>query len=135
MSDISNKKILRNNAIFTGAIALLTAAIYFFFPHIVYSKVWILISFFFLLTHLSIWIVQNTTRKKSSNFMAIYFSAMIARLFISIIFAAIFILIDKQHVMVFAGNFIVLYLSYLGFEIYTILTNLRHHFTTGSGDS
>ena len=66
--------------------------------------------------------------------MPIYLSAMVARLFISIIFATFFILFDKANVLTFAGNFVVLYLLYLGFEIYGILTNLRHHFTSGSDE-
>jgi hypothetical protein len=66
--------------------------------------------------------------------MNIYLATMVARLFVSIIFATFFILYDQGHVIEFAGNFIVLYLLYLGFEIYGILTNLRHHFKEGSDD-
>lgn len=134
MNDLSNKKLFIHNTAFTLFIIVVTVVLYYLSPQIIYSKTWALIAFFFLLTQLSVWIVQRATRKNPQNFMAVYFSAMIARLFISILLATVFILTDKQHIMVFAGNFIVLYLSYLGFEIYTILTNLRHHFRTGSGD-
>jgi len=74
------------------------------------------------------------TRKKSDNFLAVYFSAMIGRLFISIIFAAIFILTDRTNVFNFSINFLILYLLFLGFEIYGIMTTLRHHFKKGTGD-
>ncbi len=90
--------------------------------------------FFFLLTLFSLYIIEKLTKKKTDNFLAVYFSAMIGRLFISIIFASIFILTDRAHVFNFSINFLILYLLFLGFEIYGIMTNLRHHFKKGTGD-
>ena len=82
----------------------------------------------------SLYIIKKLTKKNQDRFLAVYFSAMIGRLFISIIFAAIFILTDRAHVFNFAINFLILYLLFLGFEIYGIMTNLRHNFKKGSGD-
>ena len=106
----------------------------FFVPKYTYHNVWIIVAFFFLLTLASLYIIEKMTRKKASSFLAVYFSAMVGRLFISIIFAAIFILTDRTHVFNFSINFLVLYLLFLGFEIYGIMTNLRHHFKKGSRD-
>ena len=66
------------------------------------------------------------------NFSAVYFSAIIIRLFISVIFAAILVLTDREHVFAFSTNFLVLYLLFLGFEINGIMTNLHNHFKKGS---
>lgn len=82
----------------------------------------------------SLYIIKKLTKNNSQKFLAVYFSAMIGRLFISIIFAAIFILTDRENVFNFAINFLLLYLLFLGFEIYGIMTNLRHHFKKGSVD-
>ena len=90
--------------------------------------------FFFLLTLASLYIIEKFASKNPDNFLAIYFSAMIGRLFISIIFAAIFILTDRAHVFNFAINFLILYLLFLGFEIYGIMTNLRQNNEKGIGD-
>src|SRR5210317_784710 len=106
----------------------------FFIPQFVYHNIWVILVFFFLLTWFSLYIIEKITRKKPDNFLAVYFSAMIGRLFISIIFATIFILTDRTHVFNFSINFLVLYLLFLGFEIYGIMTNLRHHFKKGSRD-
>jgi hypothetical protein len=106
----------------------------FLIPQYVYHQVWIVLVFFFLLTLASLIVIEKVTRKNAKNFLAIYFSAMIARLFISIIFATIFILTDRSHVFNFAINFLFLYLLFLGFEIYGIITNLRHQFKKGSRD-
>ena len=80
------------------------------------------------------YLIEKVTKRNVENFLAIYFSAMIGRLFISVIFAAIFILIDRANVFNFSINFLFLYLLFLGFEIYGIITNLRLHSTKGTKD-
>ena len=118
--------------VFTVVVFLLAVIANFLQPAIVYGKVWWLIAFFFLLTLFSFRAVITFSGKNPGAFIAIYFTAMIARLFISILVASAFILLDKQHVMTFAYNFIVLYLLFLGFEIYGIITTLRHQNKTGA---
>ncbi len=103
-------------------------------PQYLYHQIWVVLLFFFLLTLASLHIIEKFTKRNSDNFLAIYFSVMIGRLFISIIFAAIFILADRTHVFNFSINFLILYLLFLGFEIYGIMTNLRHHFKKGIED-
>jgi len=119
---------------FSFLVAIGVALFEYFVPAYTYHLVWLVLIFFFLLTLASLYIIEKVTRKKADNFLAIYFTAMIGRLFISIIFAAIFILTDRANVFNFAINFLVLYLLFLGFEIYGILTNLRLHFKKGSRD-
>ena len=114
------------------AIGLLICS--FIIPQFVYQKVWIIIAFFVLLTLASLAVIEKITKKNPDNFLAIYFSVMIGRLFISIIFAVVFILTDREHLFNFSFNFLILYLLFLGFEIYGIITNLRHHFKKGTGD-
>ncbi len=103
-------------------------------PQYIYHQIWIVLLFFFLLTLASLYIIDKLTKHNPDNFLAVYFSIMIARLFISIIFAAIFILGDRTHVFNFSINFLFLYLLFLGFEIYGIMTNLRHINKKGIGD-
>ncbi len=101
-------------------------------PQYLYHQIWLVFIFFFLLTLASLVVIEKFTRRNSENFLAVYFSAMIGRLFISIIFAAIFILTDREHVFNFSINFLILYLLFLGFEIYGIMTKLRTHSKKGS---
>jgi len=105
-----------------------------FLPQYLYHMVWALLLFFFLLTLVSLHLIEKFSKKKSDNFLAVYFSAMIGRLFICIIFAAFFILTDRSHVFNFSINYLLLYLLFLGFEINGIMTNLRHHFKKGIGN-
>lgn len=106
----------------------------FVIPQYIYRQVWIILVFFFLLTLAALAVIEKVASKNSDNFLAIYFSVMLGRLFISIIFAVIFILTDREHIINFSFNFLFLYLLFLGFEIYGIITNLRHNFKKGTGD-
>lgn len=126
------KAILRQLFIFSGIMIAGMLVLQFACPQILYDKVWWLFLFFFFLTLSSLFVIGYATDKSPKNFMLFYFAAMIVRLFISILVAAVIILADKSHVFIFAINFTFLYLLFLGFEIYSILTNLRQHFGTGS---
>ena len=119
---------------FTFFVSLGIVILQFVIPQFLYHLVWVILIFFFLLTFVSLYVIEKVATRNEDNFLAIYFSAMIGRLFISIIFAAIFILTDRTQVFNFSINFLFLYLLFLGFEIYGIITNLRHHFKKGAGD-
>ena len=131
MSFGSTKKLAIQNLVFTAIIVVVILVLRFFYTEIIYVRIWWIVLFFIVLTLSSIALMTRAARRTPGNFMSIYLAAMVARLFISIIFATLFILFDRTHVITFAGNFIVLYLLYLGFEIYGILTNLRHQITAG----
>lgn len=114
--------------------SLLVAAFIFLLqqlePTWIYAKAYWIVFYFFVLYAITIPILWRTAKNNADNFMGIYFSLMIARLFISLGLAFVFIYLDKENKFTFALNFGLLYLLFLGFEIYTLLTNLRHHFET-----
>ena len=103
-------------------------------PTWIYRYVWILLLYFFLLTLVIVWIIDYTYEKLNRQFIQAYFGVMTIRLILSVAFALIFIIKDRDNVLVFGINFLVLYLLFLGFEIYSILTNLRTHFKKGLGN-
>jgi len=96
-------------------------------PAFVYAYIWYLVMFFFFLSTFSIYIVEKAASHGQKYFINAYFTMMLLRLFLSIGLAFIFIWKDRGQAIIFASNFIVLYLLFLGFEIYTLLANLRHH--------
>lgn len=67
-------------------------------------------------------------KKNKGNIMLYFFGSMIFRFFLSIILAFIVIYLDRSHSIIFAINFIVLYLLFLGFEIFAIITKLAPDF-------
>ena len=96
---------------------------------------WILI-FFSLLTLLSLRMIEAFSTPDGTGFTTIYFGTMVFRLFLSVTAASIFILTQRENVLVFAVNFMVFYLLYLGFEIYTLFSILRQHYKGDNpGDS
>lgn len=70
-------------------------------------------------------------KKNPENISRNYFVAMLIRLFASVLVALLFIYFDRENASVFAGNFIVLYFMYLGFEIYALMSNLQSHYKEG----
>lgn len=63
----------------------------------------------------------------SEQFVMIYFGTAAVRLFISAGLALLLIMIDRSNIIAFVANFMGLYLLYLGFEIYAILSIFRKH--------
>ena len=125
MIDFLKKVIFLPLYIFTSAIILLTVFLNYFLPQFVYENIEWLILFFFLLTLISYLTITDLYNKNPKSFIMVYFTTMIIRLFISILFASVFIILDRQNIMPFSYNFLILYLLFLGFEIYAIMTNLR----------
>lgn len=130
-----NKSLTKNllyiyTALITGTILIVN----FINPSWVYRYTWLIVLFFFLLTIGSISATKYAARHWRKQFIQVYFGIMTLRLFISVAFALMLIVLDREHVLVFGINFLVLYLLFLGFEIYSILTNLRTHFKKGIGN-
>lgn len=103
-------------------------------PRWIYHNIWAIVVFLFLLTIGTIQLTRLASKKLNKQFINVYFAIMTIRLLISLGFAMVFIIKDRENVFAFGINFIVLYLLFLGFEIYTILTNLRTHFKKGIGN-
>lgn len=129
-------KLLSKNLlyVYTLLITVTILVIYFFEPGWIYRFTWIIVLFFFLLTIASISATNYVAKHWRKQFIQFYFAIMTARLLVSFAIALLFILTDREHVLVFGINFLVLYLLFLGFEIYSILTNLRTHFKKGIGN-
>ncbi|MBR9999029.1 MAG: hypothetical protein KFF73_08660 [Cyclobacteriaceae bacterium] len=90
-----------------------------------YDYQWWLALYFFILTLVSLMIVERTARKNIDDVSKGFFVAMMLRFFLSIIFALVVIYFDREGAIVFAVNFIILYLLYLGFEIFYLVNNLQ----------
>jgi len=83
-----------------------------------------MILFFFLLSLLSLIIVNYGFARNQKLITNYFLSATVIRLLLSIIFALVFIYLDRENNIIFAVNFIVLYLVFLGFDISSILAKL-----------
>ena len=111
--------------IFTALLFLVCAVIANLAPGWLYSYQWYLLLYFYLITLLSLFIIERTTRKNLEKLSKGFFSAMMLRLFVSIIIAVVIIYFDRANSTIFALNFLILYLVYLGFEIYYLISILQ----------
>ncbi|MFC2125572.1 hypothetical protein ACFLU5_12245 [Bacteroidota bacterium] len=127
----SNRKQLIGISIYSLIILLAGMAFKLNLPDWIYSQFIWLVLFFLVITFASLLVINKAIETDPDNIARNYFGAMFIRLFISVIVAIVIIYYDRENSTVFAGNFVILYLMYLGFEIYTLITNLQIHSDEG----
>ncbi len=114
--------------IFTVVISLLIWFLYYQYPHLIYPGIRFIMAFYYAIFLLSYYLIhlsfRNTDGKQA---VTLNLAAVVIRLILCIIAAFIFMKLDPQNTKLFTTNFLVIYLFYLGFEIYSILSNLRPH--------
>jgi hypothetical protein len=111
--------------LFTLIIALIQFGVHNLNAGLLYSHQWYLLLYFYLITFLSIVIIEKTTQQDAEKLSKGFFTAMMLRLFISVIIAIVIIYLDRVNSTIFALNFLILYLLYLGFEIYYLISILQ----------
>jgi len=125
MTAIPYKKAFLLTTLYTLVLALIQYGVYQFNAGLLYTYQWYLLLYFYLITILSVVIIEKTTQKDAEKLAKGFFSAMMLRLFVSVIIAIVIIYIDRVNSTIFALNFLILYLLYLGFEIYYLISILQ----------
>jgi hypothetical protein len=85
----------------------------------------IIMTFFFLITLSGMTLIVKKYNESPDSFVKYYFIVMILRLFFSISFITGGLYFNNGDKIVYIINFLVLYLLYLGFEIYYLITNFQ----------
>ena len=93
----------------------------------IHPAIWVMLVFFLIVSLISHYITQIGVRKKDANVINYYFSTMLIRLLLSIAFIGFYVYTKEEDIFLFVANFFILYLLYVGFEIYWLLTNLRRN--------
>ncbi len=83
--------------------------------------------FLYLLTVLTNAFVSFGVEKHRDKFNLFFFPALIFRIFASIIFILVVVLLKFPDILYFVLDFFILYLLYQVFEITSLMTNLRSH--------
>lgn len=125
MTAIPYKKAFLLTTLYTLVLALIQYGVYQLNAGLLYTYQWYLLLYFYLITILSVVIIEKTTQKDAEKLAKGFFSAMMLRLFVSVIIAIVIIYIDRVNSTIFALNFLILYLLYLGFEIYYLISILQ----------
>jgi hypothetical protein len=95
------------------------------FSHILHDYIWGMLIFYFLLSAITSFLTEYGIKKQPGNFQIFYFGGMGIRVFASMMVAFVVIIAGNEQIVTFLLNFFALYLFFLIFEIYTLLTNLR----------
>ncbi|QDA59799.1 hypothetical protein [Hymenobacter jejuensis] len=85
--------------------------------------------FFVVISVITYWITARAVRADANNFMAAYFGSMVVRLLLSVGLVMVFLYKGGAHERpgrwTFLGSFFVLYFLFAGFEVWSVLSNLR----------
>ena len=97
--------------------------------HLVHSGIWTIFLFSFLV---AIFIgLSNSyfvSRKDfAENLTQIFLASTVMRLLLSVFFVGIILYLDVDDRLLWVINFFILYISYLLFEIFSLMTTLRPH--------
>ncbi len=93
--------------------------------YILHDYIWGMLIFYFLLSAVTSFLTEYGIRRQPNNFQIFYFGGMGIRVFASMLVAFVIIIAGNEQIVTFLLNFFALYLFFLIFEIYTLLTNLR----------
>ena len=111
--------------IFTVVVSFIQLGIQYLNSSLLYQYQWYLLLYFYLITLLSLVIIEKTAQRDQEKLSKGFLLAMMLRLFVSIIIAIVIIYFDRANSTIFALNFLALYLLYLGFEIYYLISILQ----------
>nr|MBI1231447.1 hypothetical protein [Cytophagales bacterium] len=110
---------------------LLASLIYLlreFFPgRYIHDKVWAVLLFYSLLTAVTGVVSIHFLGKDKLNSVSVILGSAVFRLLVSLVFVLIALWGGDENILWFVVNFFTIYLLYLLFDIYSLITNLRLH--------
>ncbi|MBD2723717.1 hypothetical protein [Hymenobacter armeniacus] len=123
-------RFLRQFLVFAGALALLIFALqHGFGPAIIHPRTWLLFGFMAGLTLLTYGLTARLVAVSPTNLGIGYLVGMTIRLLASLALVTVHLARGGAHegrgVWTFLGAFFLLYFSWVGFEIWATLSNLR----------
>ena len=124
------KSFLRPYLLFSLLLSFILYALYSQFgPRFVHPFTVYTFGFFFLLTLLTYWVIARLVQSDAQNFMVAYMGSMVARLLLSLTLVLVYLFTGGRHEgsgrWAFLGSFFLLYFLFAGFEVWSVLSNLR----------
>ena len=117
---------LRNLIILTVLLAAgIGLLVYFTGYALVHSLSWYILLFFATITFLTFYVVGKGMGDDFQKFQLFYFGSSVGRIFLCMVAVFLYVYLASEREMQFAINFFLIYFLYTGFEIYSILGNLR----------
>ena len=114
-----------NVGIFTLVIILTAFGINLLNNSLISARFGLMIAFFFIITLAALGLILLKFNKNPDSFSKYYFITMAGRLFLGVLFVWVGLILIKENRIIFVSNFLILYLLFLGFEIYYLITNFQ----------
>jgi len=117
---------IRNLFVLTAAIcAAIGLLLHYTHYTLVHPFIWYILLFFVFVTGFTYYISELGYKNDLDNFQVYYFASMGFRMVLSIGVVALYVFFYKEGRLAFVFNFFALYFIFTGFEIYSLLANLR----------
>ncbi len=102
------------------------------FARYLHPSIYYLIGFYTLQSLLLAWAESKFVKGNRQNFVLFVIGSISFRLFTSLVVAVAFLLAVGEQNTLFIISFFALYLLFLGFELFMLMTNLRSNFENSS---
>jgi len=112
------KKSLVILTVFTAVVAALFYLADGYRSELVYRHIWLFVIYFYFLSAIIFTLLNFAVAKNKGAYALFFFGFMIVRFFLSVIFVFIIMFVDRQNLMTIGINFVILYLLFLGLDIY-----------------
>jgi hypothetical protein len=93
----------------------------------IHPLIWYTLGFFVLISGFTYYLTQLGHKNDPDNFQVYYFASMGFRFILSLGVIVLYIFFYEEGRLQFVFNFFALYFLFIGFEIYSLLANLRPH--------
>lgn len=119
-------RFFRNLALLTAVICVVIGALVQFTGYtLVHPLTWYTLVFFIFITGFTYYLIELGNKNDPGSLHVYYLASMGFRMVLSLAVVALYIYFYKEHRLMFVFNFFALYFLFTGFEVYSLLSNLR----------
>ena len=119
---------IRGLVLITGLVVMVASGfIAFTGNEFIHPLIWWMVGFFVFVTGFAHYVAHMGLKHDQEHLHAYYYASMGVRMVFVIIAIFIYRYFNEERVIQFVFNFFVLYFIYTGFEIYSLLSNLRQN--------
>ncbi|MCC5937732.1 MAG: hypothetical protein JJU34_10660 [Lunatimonas sp.] len=93
----------------------------------IHRQIWAITFFFAILTAITGMFSIHLLKNDKLNSVSIILGSTVFRLIVSLLFVFVLLWGEDENLLWFVVNFFIIYLLYLLFDIYSLITNLRLH--------
>lgn len=112
--------------VYTLVIGVICYSVNILNNQLVYNKIYYFIIYYYFVSLLSNSFINFAVAKNKGNLTMFFLASMIGRLMLSVIFAVLFMMLDKTNLVVIGINFVVLHLLFLGLDLFIVIDRIKN---------